>query len=62
MMSIWLLAAEWSNVRFDDIADPVHPASRLHGQALETDIAGPAFDSGGQGRHAVGTLRSASPT
>ena len=31
-----------------------HPASRLHEQELTSDLPGRAFDSSGQGRHAMG--------
>ena len=33
----------------------VHPESRQHEQELTSDLPGRAFDSGGQGRHAMGT-------
>lgn len=63
-MSTWILVADSSRARvfcakrksesFHEVADPVHTASRLHGQSLETDDAGRAFDSAGDGRHSMG--------
>lgn len=50
-----IFAAEQKHAPFQEISDPVHPASRLRGRELGTDAPGRAFDSAGQGRHAMGS-------
>lgn len=63
-MSIWVLVADASRARIfsaknrtgvlNEEAGYVHPASRQKGADLVSDSQGRAFDSGGQGRHAMG--------
>lgn len=63
-MSIWVVVADASRARIfsaenrngnlNEEAGYVHPASRQKGMDLESDSQGRAFDSGGQGRHAMG--------
>lgn len=63
-MSIWVVVADASRARIfsaenrngnlKEEAGYVHPASRQKGVDLESDSNGRAFDSGGQGRHAMG--------
>ena len=63
-MSIWIVVADASRARIfsaknrngnlDEVAGFLHSASRQKGRDLESDAQGRAFDSGGQGRHAMG--------
>jgi len=50
-----ILSAESRNGALVEVEALVRPESRLHGQDLLSDSPGRAFDSGGQGRHAMGT-------
>jgi protein required for attachment to host cells len=43
------------NGSLEELADLVAPATRLKNQDINTDRHGHAFDSGGQGRHAMGS-------
>ena len=62
-MTTWVVAADSSRARIlscqnrqghlEEVEALVRPESRLHGQALQSDGPGRAFDSGGQGRHAM---------
>ena len=59
----WIVVAESSYARIFRCDQPgaaleeetalVHPESRLHAQDLHSDLPGRAFDSGGEGRHAM---------
>lgn len=61
----WIIVADGSRARiFEAVragADMheretlAHPASRLHEQELTSDLPGRAFDSSGEGRHAMGS-------
>ena len=63
-MSIWVVVADASKARvfsaesrngvLQETGDYLHAESRMKGRDLETDSQGRAFDSGGQGRHAMG--------
>ena len=63
MARTWIVVAESSRARifqtreagqaFEELADFVHPNSRLKGHELLSDSPGRAFDSKGQGRHAM---------
>ncbi len=63
-MKIWVVVADASRARvfsaerrnggLQEVGDYMHPASRVKGRDLETDGPGRAFDSHGQGRHAMG--------
>jgi len=63
-MSIWVVVADASRARIFTVEsrngvlkeqrDYMHAESRMKGQDLETDSQGRSFDSGGQGRHAMG--------
>ncbi|HID83218.1 MAG TPA: host attachment protein [Chromatiales bacterium] len=63
-MTIWVVVADASKARIFsaesrngvlvETADYLHAESRMKGRDLETDDQGRAFDSGGQGRHAMG--------
>jgi protein required for attachment to host cells len=69
MSSTWVVTADSSRARFFTVENRrgplreievlVHPEGRLHEQDLTTDFPGRAFDSGGEGRHAMG--QSVSP-
>ncbi len=50
-----ILMAENSGMGLSEIETLEHPEGRLHEQELTSDFPGKAFDSGGQGRHAMGT-------
>jgi protein required for attachment to host cells len=52
--------AETPRAPLTELEDLAHPASRLHEQELTADLPGRAFDSGGQGRHAMGQKTSPS--
>ena len=63
MPSTWILVADSSKARLFGTDSPTgaiseidtfeHPAGRAHVRDLTTDLPGRAFDSGGQGRHAM---------
>ncbi len=63
-MTVWVVVADASKARIftaenrlsplQELEDHVHATTRLHGQDLEADAPGRAFDSAGQGRHAMG--------
>lgn len=63
-MSIWVVVADASKARIFsaksrngvllETGDYLHVESRMKGRDLKTDAPGRAFDSGGQGRHAMG--------
>lgn len=65
MAIIWVVVAESSRARIfslakvkgpmDEILTLDNPDSRAHEQQLTSDLPGRAFDSVGQGRHAIGT-------
>ena len=65
MTNIFVLVADSSKARIlkaKKPADPLnevkmleHPESRMHERELTSDLPGKAFDSGGQGRHAMGS-------
>jgi protein required for attachment to host cells len=64
MAITWILLANSSRARvcesdgpklpLREVADFTHPESRMHEQELTSDLPGRAFDSGGEGRHAMG--------
>jgi len=68
MKTTWVLVADSSRARvfeattargeINEIDTFVHTQSRLREQDLTTDLPGRAFDSHGQGRHAMGAKRS----
>jgi protein required for attachment to host cells len=63
MKSTWIVVAESARARIftmsgtggrlQEVADLTHPESRLHDTELSSDLPGRAFDSHGQGRHAM---------
>lgn len=65
MTNIFVVVADSSRARILSAkkpADPLaevttleHPEARLHERELTSDLPGRAFDSGGQGRHAMGS-------
>jgi len=65
MSKIWVVVADSSRARILMAGKPGmglleidsldHPEGRLHEQELTTDLPGKAFDSGGQGRHTMGS-------
>ena len=65
MTKIWVVVADSSRARImmaekpgmglSEIDSLEHPEGRLHEQELTSDLPGRAFDSGGQGRHMMGT-------
>ena len=65
MNSTWIIVADGSRARFfetsstsSDIFETetlTHPESRLHEQDLTSDLPGRAYDSSGEGRHAMGS-------
>jgi protein required for attachment to host cells len=65
MAKTWVVVAESSRARIfslekvkgpmDEILTLDNPDSRAHEQELTSDLPGRAFDSNGQGRHAIGT-------
>jgi len=65
MSNIWVVVADSSRARFFTADKPnsalaekkslEHPESRMHEQELTSDLPGRSFDSGGQGRHAMGS-------
>lgn len=64
MARTWVLAANSSHAQvfsaekttgpLDEVAEFDHPEARVHEQELTSDLPGRAFDSGGEGRHAMG--------
>jgi protein required for attachment to host cells len=50
-----ILMAEKPGMGLLEIDSLEHPEGRLHEQELTSDLPGRAFDSGGQGRHVMGT-------
>ncbi len=63
MNDTWVVVADSSKARIF-LADSSglvekdgleHPEGRMHEQELTSDLPGKAFDSGGQGRHAMGS-------
>ena len=50
-----ILMAEKPGMGLSEIDALEHPEGRLHEQELTTDLPGKAFDSGGEGRHAMGS-------
>jgi protein required for attachment to host cells len=64
MKTTWVLVADSTRARLLEAENPigplneietlVHPESRLHERDINSDSPGRAFDSGGQGRHAMG--------
>ncbi len=69
MSTTWVVAADSSRARIlaagkrngplEEVEDLVHTESRLQEQDLKSDTRGRAFDSGGQGRHAMEPKNSA---
>jgi len=65
MSKDWIVVADKNRCRIfqqtnrngslEEIADLVAPTTRLKNQDINTDRHGAAFDSGGQGRHAMGS-------
>lgn len=65
MALTWVLVADSSSARFfstdsrdgalEEFETIEHPQGRMHEQDLTSDLPGRAFDSSGQGRHAMGT-------
>ena len=65
MNPTWIIVADGSRARLfessgssSDIHETenlTHPESRLHEQTLTSDLPGRAFDSTGEGRHAMGS-------
>ena len=65
MNSTWIIVADASRARFfeasgssSDIFETetlTHPEGRLHEQDLTSDLPGRAYDSSGEGRHAMGS-------
>ena len=59
----WVVVAESSHARIfhcekagaalEEGTALVHPESRIHAQDIHSDLPGRAFDSGGEGRHAM---------
>lgn len=63
MSSTWVIVADGSRARIFEVGSSsdlheietlAHPESRLHEQELTSDLPGRAFDSSGEGRHAMG--------
>jgi protein required for attachment to host cells len=64
MSNTWVVIADSSRARIFTVDKPLsplqeletltHPQARLHEQDLTTDLPGRAFDSTGEGRHAMG--------
>ncbi len=64
MSVVWVLVADSSRAQIfsgnaprdslQEVATFTHAESRMHEQELTSDLPGRAFDSGGQGRHAMG--------
>ena len=64
MSKLWVVVADQSRARIFTVTDPhgelldigelEHPEAREKEQAMTTDRPGRAFDSKGQGRHAMG--------
>jgi protein required for attachment to host cells len=55
-----IYAADTPRSPLTEVEDYAHTASRMHAQELTSDLPGRAFDSGGQGRHAMGQKTSPS--
>ncbi len=72
MSTTWVVAADSSRARIlaaakrngplEEVQDLVHTESRLHEQDLKSDTRGRAFDSAGQGRHAMEPKNTAKQT
>ena len=68
MAITWVVVAESSrakifegtkrNTPLRELQDLTHPESRLHERELTSDLPGRTFDSGGEGRHAMGQVVS----
>lgn len=66
MDTTWIVVAESSRARifqtdkagsvFEELADLVHPNSRLKARELSSDSPGRSFDSKGAGRHAMSQM------
>lgn len=64
MGKTWIMVTESSRARLfradtprselRELEDYAHPEGRMHSQDLTSDRPGRSFDSGGQGRHAMG--------
>ena len=48
-----VLATKKANGKLAEIRSLEHPEGRMHAQELTSDLPGKAFDSSGQGRHAM---------
>ena len=48
-----VLATKKANGKLVETRSIEHPEGRMHAQELTSDLPGAAFDSGGQGRHAM---------
>ena len=48
-----VLATKKANGKLAEIRSIEHPEGRMHAQELTSDLPGKAFDSAGQGRHAM---------
>ena len=65
MAKTWVVVADSSGARIlmaekpaaglSEVDSLEHPEGRLHEQELTSDLPGRAFDSGGEGRHAMGS-------
>ena len=64
MSSTWIIVADASRARIFEKASSkelheretlTHPESRMHEQDITSDLPGRAFDSSGEGRHAMGS-------
>ena len=65
MSKLWIVVADRSKARIFTVDDPHgalqevetldHPEGREHARDINADRPGRAFDSSGQGRHAMGT-------
>jgi len=65
MNSTWIIVADGSRARLFEASSSsseifetetlAHPETRLHEQDLTSDLPGRAFDTGGEGRHAMGS-------
>lgn len=67
MALAWVIVANQSRARLfeaqkragalTELETLIHPETRLKGRDIETDAPGRSFDSGGEGRHAMGNVR-----
>ena len=64
MSSSWVIVADGSRARIFEVGSSsklheietlAHPESRQHEQELTSDLPGRAYDSSGEGRHAMGS-------